>query len=208
MAPSQVARGLFGHLVWLLGQGSISGNSQVCGGSFAAPGDRAGWRLHCWEGVTSPGQEGPQGQPGSVPWGLHCLELLPTPRTWGWPSTPWHLQGTGLGMSQVPRWWHRLCLPHVGSAENHCILKMRGQVKSCASLGDPRRAPELLAWHTQGQTGRADPELSRSCSSYKPFLHGELALTCCVGLQLGHGRGIPLGLSSAVWFSVRSILLG
>lgn len=146
MAPSQVARGLFGHLVWLLGQGSISGNSQVCGGSFAAPGDRAGWRLHCWEGVTSPGQEGPQGQPGSVPWGLHCLELLPTPRTWGWPSTPWHLQGTGLGMSQVLRWWHRLRLPRVGSAENHCILKMRGQVKSCASLGDPRGAPELGAW--------------------------------------------------------------
>lgn len=36
--PFLSSQRLFGHLVWLLGQGSISCSSQVCGGSFAAPG--------------------------------------------------------------------------------------------------------------------------------------------------------------------------
>lgn len=147
-----------------------------------------------WEGVTSPGQEGPQGQPGSVPWGLHCLELLPIPGTWGWPSTPWHLQVTGLGMSQVPRWWHRLHLPRLRSAENHCIVKMRGQVKS-PHLGDPHGAPELrvLLGTPRGRPAELIPSSAVPIPPTDP-LHGELALGCCVGLQaqqLGHGRGIP-----------------
>lgn len=47
----------------------------------------------------------------------------------------WHLEVTGLGMSQVLRWYWQALLSNVrGAAE--IVLKMRFQVKSRASLRD------------------------------------------------------------------------
>lgn len=150
---------LFGHLVWLLGQGTISCSSQVCvespllllgmgqDGAFTAgevshaqdrrdPKDTLGpcfgsctaWRQLC-SSCCSPGMQqlcksccpslecSSCAAPATLQWNAAAVQLLPFTRMQQLcspcPSLEcsllWHLQVTGLGMSQVLRWWHRLC---------------------------------------------------------------------------------------------------
>ena len=78
-----------------------------------------------------------------------------------------------------------------GVQQNRPLLKTRFQVKSRARLCDlnvflvePLELGEWLAMSTDRPGRRvADPKFSHSPSSRRPFLHGCLALRCCVVLQ-------------------------
>lgn len=134
---------LFGHLVWLLGQGTISCSSQVCvespllllgmgpsllgrchmpktGGTPRTPWDHALGAALLGGSCAAPAAPlecSICAAPATLQWNAAAVQLLPFTRMQQLcspcPSLEcsllWHLQVTGLGMSQVLRWWHRLC---------------------------------------------------------------------------------------------------